>query len=101
MSELGERIPEAADGPASVTGVGQTAGNRLAAGPYGWFDAAAREFVITRPDTPTPWINYIGEGRYGGIVSISQLWLQQSVLKLAQPLCPVTTIALVGPVRWI
>ena len=69
MSELGERIPEAADGPASVTGVGQTAGNRLAAGPYGWFDAAAREFVITRPDTPTPWINYIGEGRYGGIVS--------------------------------
>ena len=30
---------------------------------------AAREYVIARPDTPTPWINYIGEGRYGGIVS--------------------------------
>ena len=36
---------------------------------YGYFDAAAREYVITRPDTPTPWINYLGEGRYGGIIS--------------------------------
>jgi cellobiose phosphorylase len=36
---------------------------------YGYFDDAAREYVITRPDTPTPWFNYIGEGRYGGIVS--------------------------------
>jgi cellobiose phosphorylase len=37
--------------------------------PYGWFDANNREYVITRPDTPTPWINYLGEGRYGGIIS--------------------------------
>ncbi|MGB7538452.1 MAG: hypothetical protein WBM17_07920, partial [Anaerolineales bacterium] len=37
--------------------------------PYGYFDAEAREYVITRPDTPTPWINYLGEGRYGGIIS--------------------------------
>jgi cellobiose phosphorylase len=37
--------------------------------PYGYFDAVAREYVITRPDTPTPWINYLGEGRYGGIIS--------------------------------
>jgi cellobiose phosphorylase len=36
---------------------------------YGYFDVDAREYVITRPDTPTPWLNYIGEGRYGGIVS--------------------------------
>jgi len=36
---------------------------------YGYFDEAAGEYVITRPDTPTPWINYIGEGRYGGIIS--------------------------------
>ena len=36
---------------------------------YGYFDAGAREYVITRPDTPTPWINYLGEGRYGGIIS--------------------------------
>lgn len=36
---------------------------------YGYFDQKAREYVITRPDTPTPWINYIGSGKYGGIVS--------------------------------
>jgi cellobiose phosphorylase len=37
--------------------------------PYGYFDAKASEYVITRPDTPTPWMNYLGEGEYGGIVS--------------------------------
>jgi len=42
---------------------------RPGANAYGYFDEAAREYVITRPDTPTPWLNYIGEGRYGGIVS--------------------------------
>nr|AAC45511.1 cellodextrin-phosphorylase [Thermoclostridium stercorarium] len=36
---------------------------------YGYFDEKAREYVITRPDTPTPWINYIGNGKYGGIVT--------------------------------
>jgi cellobiose phosphorylase len=36
---------------------------------YGYYDDATGEYVITRPDTPTPWMNYIGEGRYGGIVS--------------------------------
>lgn len=36
---------------------------------YGYFDAENHEYVITRPDTPTPWINYIGAGKYGGIVS--------------------------------
>ena len=36
---------------------------------YGYFDEIAGEYVINRPDTPTPWLNYIGEGRYGGIVS--------------------------------
>lgn len=40
-----------------------------AANPYGHLDAAAREFVITRPDTPTPWLNYLGQGGYGGIIS--------------------------------
>jgi cellobiose phosphorylase len=39
------------------------------ANPYGYFDPVAREYVITRPDTPTPWINYLGAGRYGGIIS--------------------------------
>jgi cellobiose phosphorylase len=36
---------------------------------YGYYDDATGEYVITRPDTPTPWMNYIGEGKYGGIVS--------------------------------
>jgi len=27
---------------------------------YGYFDDDAREYVITRPDTPYPWINYLG-----------------------------------------
>lgn len=27
---------------------------------YGYFDDRAREFVIKRPDTPSPWINYLG-----------------------------------------
>lgn len=42
---------------------------RLLVNPYGYYDAGAREYVITRPDTPTPWFNFLGEGRYGGIVS--------------------------------
>jgi len=36
---------------------------RTGANAYGYFDEATREYVITRPDTPTPWLNYIGEGR--------------------------------------
>ncbi len=36
---------------------------------YGYFDKKTGEYVITRPDTPTPWINYIGEGHFGGIIS--------------------------------
>ena len=36
---------------------------------YGYFDDAAREYVITRPDTPLPWINYLGSEAYFGIVS--------------------------------
>jgi cellobiose phosphorylase len=37
--------------------------------PYGYHDVESREYVIRRPDTPTPWINYLGEGGYGGIIS--------------------------------
>ena len=36
---------------------------------YGHFDDKSREYVITRPDTPLPWINYIGCEDYFGIVS--------------------------------
>ena len=27
---------------------------------FGHFDDTSREYVITRPDTPSPWINYLG-----------------------------------------
>ena len=37
---------------------------------YGYFSEDSREYIITRPDTPTPWINYISNSRgYCGIVS--------------------------------
>jgi cellobiose phosphorylase len=36
---------------------------------YGDFDDANREFVITRPDTPFPWINYMGTGEFRSLVS--------------------------------
>jgi cellobiose phosphorylase len=39
------------------------------AGTYGYFDDAAREYVITRPDTPLPWINYLGCEDYFGLIS--------------------------------
>jgi cellobiose phosphorylase len=36
---------------------------------YGFFDDAACEYVITRPDTPLPWINYLGTEAYFGLIS--------------------------------
>jgi cellobiose phosphorylase len=36
---------------------------------YGYFDDSAREYVITRPDTPLPWINYLGCEAYFGLIS--------------------------------
>ncbi len=36
---------------------------------YGYFDDQSREYVITRPDTPLPWINYLGSEEYFGIIS--------------------------------
>ncbi len=36
---------------------------------YGHFDDKALEYVITRPDTPLPWINYLGTKDYFGIIS--------------------------------
>jgi cellobiose phosphorylase len=36
---------------------------------YGYFDDQNREYVITRPDTPLPWINYLGCQAYFGIIS--------------------------------
>lgn len=36
---------------------------------FGFFDDACREYVITRPDTPLPWINYLGSEDYFGLIS--------------------------------
>lgn len=36
---------------------------------FGYYDNDNREYVITRPDTPTPWLNYLGNGGFSGIIS--------------------------------
>ena len=36
---------------------------------YGYFDGPTREYVITRPDTPAPWANYLGSPEYGALIS--------------------------------
>ena len=36
---------------------------------YGHFSEDKKEFIITRPDTPAPWVNYISNGRYSGLIS--------------------------------
>lgn len=36
---------------------------------YGYFDEANREYVITKPNTPAPWANYLGSPAYGAIIS--------------------------------
>ena len=36
---------------------------------YGCFDDENREYVITQPDTPAPWVNYLGSPKYGAIIS--------------------------------
>lgn len=36
---------------------------------YGYFDEKNKEYVITRPDTPAPWVNYLGSPEYGAIIS--------------------------------
>ncbi len=38
---------------------------------YGFFDADRGEYVITRPDTPRPWVNIISNGAYGTALSQS------------------------------
>ena len=36
---------------------------------FGHFDDASREYVITRPDTPWPWINYMGAEDFFSLIS--------------------------------
>lgn len=36
---------------------------------YGYFDDENREYVITSPELPHPWINYLGSDNYFGLIS--------------------------------
>ena len=36
---------------------------------YGHFNDSEKEYVIHRPDTPLPWINYLGTDNFFGIIS--------------------------------
>ncbi len=36
---------------------------------YGYFDLENKEYVITNPDTPAPWANYLGDPEYGAMIS--------------------------------
>lgn len=36
---------------------------------YGYFDDERKEYVITRPDTPKSWSNYLGNTEYGAIIT--------------------------------
>ena len=36
---------------------------------YGFFDDASMEYVIERPDTPLPWINYLGTDGFFRLIS--------------------------------
>jgi len=36
---------------------------------FGYFDDDRREYVITTPDTPSPWINYLGTEDFFSLIS--------------------------------
>lgn len=36
---------------------------------YGYFDNKNFEYVITRPDTPAPWVNFLGTGKFSSMIS--------------------------------
>ena len=36
---------------------------------FGMYDDAKREYIITRPDTPYPWINYLGNTQFFSLIS--------------------------------
>jgi len=38
-------------------------------GKYGYLSSDGREYVITRPDTPKPWLNYLSNEKYGCCVT--------------------------------
>ena len=36
---------------------------------FGYFDDAVKEYVITTPKTPLPWINYLGTDEFFSLIS--------------------------------
>lgn len=36
---------------------------------YGYFDDRNKEYIITKPNTPAPWANYLGDPNYGAIIT--------------------------------
>ena len=36
---------------------------------FGYFDDTAKEYVITNPQTPLPWINYLGSNEFFSLIS--------------------------------
>ncbi len=36
---------------------------------FGYFDDPNKEYVITRPDTPKSWSNYLGDTQYGALIT--------------------------------
>lgn len=36
---------------------------------YGHFDNPAKEYLITNPQTPYPWINYLGTNEFFSLIS--------------------------------
>ena len=36
---------------------------------FGFFDEINKEYVIDKPNTPAPWVNYLGSPLYGAIIS--------------------------------
>jgi len=49
-----------------VTGAYSTSGVSVE---YGYFSRDDKEYVIVRPNTPTPWINYLSNNEYCAIIS--------------------------------
>lgn len=47
----------------------QSSTSPLREGPLGFFDTAEREYVITTPTTPLPWLNYLGGKAFHSLLS--------------------------------
>jgi cellobiose phosphorylase len=55
---------------------------------YGYFTDDGKEFVITRPDTPRPWINIMSNGEYGLVLSQTgsgySWWKNSSIARITR-----------------